>query len=142
MSKKEWIILFTLLVAFFVYFAMFEPHDTLQDNVDISLLVDGSNISYVVNNKSDKFFSEENYFYRLVLTRQINMPGFVLEEFLKDLVPYGSFEGSYMWNPTTIPGKGGSFGLYLNMYRDRAFDDPILINTYSLPISFPREEAL
>lgn len=159
MSKTGWIILGIFIIGFFGFFGLqtftYWNMESLNSDVILELASDKRNIvlaeeegvvtfNYSAKNMSDTDFLSDKYFYRLLISRNFDAPGFILKEFTKDLRANEKFTSEFVWEIDKNYADGGTFGVYFNMYEDRDFDDPIIVSSakQSLGIQYPAKEDL
>lgn len=136
-----------LLLVFFLFFGLYTPRNYIDRNISVSLSIEdpaASNIkepsgrsikiSYIVSNSSEKVYSAKDLFFRIVLSKSYDSPGFILKEFSKDVLAKTSFKGDYIWSIENTPTDGKDFKIYFYIYKSVNLGDPVLVSFSESPI--------
>lgn len=153
MTRIQWTAIIIGLLIFFCFFAVykppFEPNAHLDENLrvvitnplEITLTPDNLNqeipVSYTVENKGETNYQTSKHFIRVVLGRNVDTPGFILDEYQSSLPPKGSFTKEFLWKPDHVPAGGGSFSLFIYLYQEDYSYYPRLLAYGAIPVSFP-----
>lgn len=143
MKKFYWPAIIVFTIGFFYFFWKLEPIKPVGNKVKLSHKLDTKiiyinefdqnktiTISLKVENPTDKAYSSNDYFYRMVLNRSYYYsPGFIIKEFSKDLGPKESFEEVFAWPEKYFPNQELEFWVHFNMYKRNKDKEPTITAT-------------
>ncbi len=96
-------------------------------------------IKYRIENTSEKEYQTSDYFYKIVLGRAVDAPGFVISEFSKHLSSKETYEATLTWTPQlyeTVDREKKGFKVYLYAYKNIPFKDALLVGYTAVPFEF------
>ncbi len=153
MRNRDFIILTIALGVFFTFFAIYTPKYRPESNIDnkVSILLSPDQVpkeppeppfkmdfTATITNNSSEQIPVEQFYYRLVLARQLDNPGYVLYEFSMVLNPHETRTLHFPVVINEIPASGGNFALYLNLYEDRHGKEPMVRSTANYIFTFQK----
>ncbi len=96
-------------------------------------------VKYRVSNRSDKGYSADKYFFRIVFSRAVDAPSIVIKEFSRNVPSHGEFSGEVLWAIDLPLPVGGNPAIYLNLYEESGNgEEPTLIAYAFFPLKFAK----